>query len=449
MHTKKIVVERIQATIKNNPAIYWNFIGYGVTAVAGPLAALVIAKYFSPSEQGYYYTFNSLLGLQIFLELGFGVCLVHIVSHEFASLELDKTDVLTGPEKSLHRLASLSQLAHKWFSIASLIFALGVGIAGEFFFTRFGDGVAWRLPWWMLCIGASSGLYQLAPMSVLQGCNFMAWTARARAIQNAVRSLLVLALILCGGGLFSASIAACVSSLILFLLLNRKWNRFFKAIHVLKCKFAVSWKKEIWPFQSRIAMSWASGYFIFSTFNPIIFAKVSPAAAGRFGITWTMISALSNVSQIFVTTRQAELGIKMVKEEWVELRRLWFKILKQSIGVCILLGFVFLFFLELVRHYTKFGDRFLGFPQVFPLLLAAIVNQYIFTVATLTRAEKKEPFLWPSVAGAAFIFGGNLFFVTRFGVSGLAWNYCAITCLSVFWASFIYKTTAMVRHFSV
>jgi hypothetical protein len=35
---------------------------------------------------------------------------------------------------------------------------------------------------------------------------------------------------------------------------------------------AIDWWKEVWPFQWRIAISYACGFFIFQLFNPVLFS---------------------------------------------------------------------------------------------------------------------------------------------------------------------------------
>jgi len=47
---------------------------------------VVIARFLTPSEQGYYYTFNSLVALQIVFELGFSFVILQLAAHERAQL---------------------------------------------------------------------------------------------------------------------------------------------------------------------------------------------------------------------------------------------------------------------------------------------------------------------------------------------------------------------------
>jgi len=53
-------------------------------SASGLLTAVLVAWFFTPELQGYYFTFLSLLTLQTFVELGFGELLQQFVSHEWA-----------------------------------------------------------------------------------------------------------------------------------------------------------------------------------------------------------------------------------------------------------------------------------------------------------------------------------------------------------------------------
>src|SRR3990172_2856854 len=62
----------------------WNF-------CSEPVTAILIATKFTPELQGYYYTFATILALQVFVELGLGTVIVQFASHEWSKLNLDKS----------------------------------------------------------------------------------------------------------------------------------------------------------------------------------------------------------------------------------------------------------------------------------------------------------------------------------------------------------------------
>ena len=76
------------------------------------LIALVVAR-LSPEVQGYFFTFSSLLLLQVFLEVGFPVVLLQFVSHEWAFLRFGPRGQIEGSPAAAARLASLVRLCRE------------------------------------------------------------------------------------------------------------------------------------------------------------------------------------------------------------------------------------------------------------------------------------------------------------------------------------------------
>ena len=101
---------------------------------ASPVTVLLIAAKFTPTMQGFYYTFGSILLLQTFAELGIGVAITQFASHEWANLRIGKNRTVEGDPNSLSRLASLVQIAFKWYFIAAVIAIVGLSIGGYVFF---------------------------------------------------------------------------------------------------------------------------------------------------------------------------------------------------------------------------------------------------------------------------------------------------------------------------
>jgi hypothetical protein len=427
-------------------AILWNLIGFGISALSGPIAAFLIASRFSPELQGYYYTFASLLALSVFLELGFGTCIVQFASHEFAHLNWVRPAVLHGPMLHLHRFISLARLSLKWYIIAAFLLLIGVGMAGEIFFQRHDSlDIAWRGGWWLLCISTAGGLPLLAAMSLLTGCNEIAWTAQARILQNLVRTMALIISLLSGIGLYAPGVAAGVGTITLFFLLCFRWWPLFKqSLQAIPKVDQLSWKQEIWPFQWRIAISWVSGYLIFSTFNPILFEYEGAVVAGQFGITWAILQACGGVAQVFTNTRQPTFGILLAQKKWFELRHIWMVSLKQTVIVFLLIMGVFISAFFAINFWKpEIGARFLNWDALLPLILATLINQVIFSIATLARAEKKEPFLGISVCWGLLVLMGGIIFCNTFGINGIMWNYFVVT-LGIFpWTiRLLFKTKA-------
>src|SRR6202162_208341 len=63
---------------------------------AGLVTVLLIARFLTPAEQGYYYTFGSLVAIQMIFELGFSFVILQLASHERAQLSISDDYRITG-----------------------------------------------------------------------------------------------------------------------------------------------------------------------------------------------------------------------------------------------------------------------------------------------------------------------------------------------------------------
>src|SRR6478752_1973361 len=86
------------------------------TVGAGVITLFIVGTSFSPEIQGYYFTFFSIIGLLIFLELGLSQSLVQFASHEFARLSFDSGFRLSGDASALSRLQAFGRLALQWYA---------------------------------------------------------------------------------------------------------------------------------------------------------------------------------------------------------------------------------------------------------------------------------------------------------------------------------------------
>src|ERR1035441_10400772 len=123
------------------------------TLFSGPISIYLISRCFSAEEQGYYYTFSSVLALQWFLELGFSTCIVQFASHEFAHLTILSQGWIEGDARAKSRMVSVGRLAMQWYGVMAVLFVAVVGVCGHAFFSAKGaTSVGWVLPWWLLCV---------------------------------------------------------------------------------------------------------------------------------------------------------------------------------------------------------------------------------------------------------------------------------------------------------
>ena len=126
-------VKKVLQRFEVDRAIFYGLVTKLWSLCSGPVTATVIATRFTPEIQGYYYTFATILALQVFIELGLGTVIIQFVSHEWSKLSFGKSGTIEGDTDSLSRLSSIAKIAFKWYVIAAVLVTFGVGIGGFFF----------------------------------------------------------------------------------------------------------------------------------------------------------------------------------------------------------------------------------------------------------------------------------------------------------------------------
>ena len=400
---------------------------------AGLVTVLLIARFLTPAEQGYYYTFSSLVALQIVFELGFSFVILQMASHERAHLAISPGLDISGDPVAHRRLASVIQKSVRWYSAAAVLLAIFLLSAGSWFFSTHHQGadvVPWRIPWYANAIAATV-TFQLDPiLSFLEGCGFVANVARLRFLQAALGSALAWLALATNHGLFAPAmmIVGTASTAAVWLLSKRKL-----LFGLLRCDPAldrIHWWKEVWPFQWRIAVSWLCGYFIYQLFNPVLFAYRGAVAAGQMGMSLSLANALQAVAISWLNTKAAPFGLLVAKRQYGELDHRFFRALWQSVFVFLATSVVVILAVSYlsVRH-LRFADRLLSPALVTGLLLATAVNVVVFGEALYLRAHKQEKFLLNSILGAILVAPSTYIFGRLYGAQGIVIANLAIAFL--------------------
>ena len=196
---------------QGDKVVAYAVLGNIVSAITGPITAILIVKYFSPEIQGYYYTFGSLISIQFLIEFGLGQTLIQFASHEWAKLQIDKNGRIVGEVDSLSRLNSLGQFAFKWYSVSALVFLLIICPSGYIFFSFSPpSNVDWVYPWIFLCAGVCLNMVIMPIFYFLQGCNQTASYWWYRLVLQIINGICLWIAIINGAKLWTLALATAV-----------------------------------------------------------------------------------------------------------------------------------------------------------------------------------------------------------------------------------------------
>lgn len=426
-----------------NRAIFYTLLGKGFHISTAVFTVLFIVQFLSPNEQGYYYTFGSIVAIQVFFELGLTGIITQYVAHEASHLDFSLPNVINGDEIYQSRLASLLKICSKWYSIISIGLFIVLLIAGFVFFTQFSlqeTDVSWKGPWILLVMGTVMNFLITPIIAIIEGLGKVKEIAKYRMIQQIIQPIILWGGLWFGADLYVLGIdAICRVLLIAFFIWRSPIFSMLSLIWRTNISQKVSYKNEIFPYQWRIAISWISGYFIFQLFNPVLFATEGAAVAGQMGITMQALNALQALTLAWINTKIPQISGLIALRKYTELDILFNRTFKQ---VVLLGGFIIMLFvtiiitiqqIDLPFDYIKIGSRFL--PPI-PMLLMAWSVFSMFPVncwAIYLRSHKKEPLLKNSVIMGILCCLSTLILGNYYGLYGITIGFACLRIISLIW----------------
>lgn len=424
----------------------------GWQALAGTLTLLFLGRFLSPVEQGVYFTFASLIAFQVVVELGLTFVATQFASHEMAALHWTPEGRLAGSVVAKDRVRALTWFSLQWCIVGGALLALlFIPIGWQVLSIRpeVAQAGPWRSAWAWLVLG-TAGSIALAPLlAILEGCNRVADVARFRIWQDIAAYAAFWTTLALGGGLLAYPILQGVRLILsaawLTGVTGRAWS---DLIRTPQTTGALNWRTEIWPMQWRIALSWLAGFSLFQLFSPIAFALFGAIDAGRLGMTVAATSGITTVAGTLVSARAPVFGRLIAQRRYADLDALFTRtvrlalVLAASAGVC-LWGIVALWQeFDIVWRF-----RILGPFEVALLVILAVVNVFIFSLAVYLRAHKQEPLVANSLTGAVLTPIVLWIGAMTHGVSGMVVGYCLLTCTAgLGWVSVIFVKKRRAWH---
>jgi len=425
---------KIRHFIGIDRAIAYTLFSRGWQFVASFGTVLLIAHFLSPIQQGFYYTFISVLSLQVLFELGLTYVVLQFASHEYAHLNWTPLGTLQGDSTAKARLNSLIRLALKWYFVAAVFLIIVFVPAGLLFFGISPDATStgiWKLPWAWLVLTTAASLLISPLFAVLEGCGLVADVACFRLVQDLIAYPLFWLSLAVGAGLSACPLFQTVRLLIsIRWLLTHKRPFFMDLLRFRLPSVAIDWWREVWPMQWKIALSWISSFFIFQLFNPVLFAHFGAAVAGRTGMSLALTGAINTLAMAWISTKIPLFGQMIARRDYQSLDRLFFLALLQASLVALGSGIVLWgIVVALYVWQVPLSQRILE-PLPFGLFLGvSVINVIVFSQAAYLRAHKEEPFLSISIALAALNAVSIMWMARRFGVLGVAAGYFGLTLL--------------------
>jgi hypothetical protein len=391
-------------------------------ALLGPVTLAMLGTRLTAAEQGYYFSFLSLVGLQSFVELGLSLVLVNFAAHQWAHIRISEDGRLGGDAAAVSRLASLGRFALRWYGAAGVILSLGLAVVGTTFLaTGEAPRREWLGPWLALSLATGAQLFMVPWLAILEGCGQMAAVYRVRMTQAlAGNAALWLALAL-GARLWAAPILSGVAVLVGAALLSRRFADLVRQLGGAARVAEVSWRAEILPLQWRIGLQGLFAFVQLNLFSPVMFHYHGPVLAGQMGMTLAMTAVVGRIGFSWVEANVPRMGVLIARREFAALDALFGRVVVISLAlVCAgagsLVGGVWL----MERFGLDFRERLLPVGATALLALGVVAIHVPQCRAAYLRAHNREPLL-PVGLVAAVLTGAAVWMLgARFGPTGAA-----------------------------
>lgn len=370
--------------------------------LSGLLLVYIATVVFTPVEQGVFYTFLSLGAAQFFFDLGTGFVLANIAGREAPNF-VGGSPI---PAKELDALRQVVGFAWRWSAVAGLSLIVALGLVGTYVFRDQQSDSPQLIYVWMAYVSlvALSMCAQLF-LRMFEGLGFVTQAASCRSVQSLVNVLCLYVLASNEFGIASVPMAMAIAvfSSTLYFYLSCKELRvaFSKGDSTTS---SINWRRDILPFQSRVAVSWLAGYVIFQGQTPFLYKLAGPVEAGRFGMAVQIFLALTTSANIFLTLNIKTWTKHAANEEWSKLNRSFFR----TTGATLLLivfgcAAVLSAASYLTSHQFEIATRLPEFKILILFAIATSSNQVFFCLGYYFRARAEEPLWWISLIGAICI----------------------------------------------
>jgi len=423
-------LRRLARRLEFDRAVFYALAARAWQTLAGPVTVLLIVAYFSPEMQGYYYTFGSVIGFQVLFELNLSVVLLTAAGHEWALLRIDEDGRVTGDPHALDRLASLERFGRKWYAAVAIVCWLAVGGTGLWLFRDLpASGIG---AWIATATGAAATLYLMPRQAILLGCHQVEEVNRVGATQTVSGSVAMWASVPSGAGLWSVAASWWVKLAWEAWLVRRRYGVFFRSLRE-RVTPPIRWAAEVWPLQWRLAVQAVVTSVAFGSFTVALFTlrgDEGKIAAGRLGMTWTVLNMLLWAGQAWVQTRIPTLAGLARRGDRAAYDRLFVKVTALTVAA-VSTGSVAAWLGVVAMNVAGLGiaERFTD-PATFGLMAAAVAAQHGINCLTIyARTRQRESFFAVNVIYNALMIAGVWLSVPAFGERGVAAVYAGTSIL--------------------
>ena len=390
----------------------------------GAITNILIVFFLDATQQGYWYSFASLLTLAGFAELGAGQVLTRLTAVECGQKAIDG-------ERAQKRIRALFRIALALSFLAPLV-AIMIGFTfGLWWLTLSTSRGEWLPAWILAVLAAASQLGVSFINSYGEGLLEVAKVNFGRSFSQFISFLVLIVSLYEGLGLYSLALSrfAFTFAALSYLAWNF-WKRFLSERLWQASNHALSWRLEFWPLQWRYALTWLTGVVFNFSLVPIVLRYDSVEAAGKLGLSISLGKMITALAYSWIVSRRALLSSLVGAENYSLFKVQIRKIIRNCLltyssigGTAVAVMFINPAILE------KITSRMLSPSDFTILILGGFASLVIVYTSEIVRAFQKEPFAKISWTHAIVTLVAAFPATMYFGVTGAVVNWALFNAI--------------------
>ena len=392
-----------------------------VIVIFGLVIALLITAKLTPEQQGLHFLFQSLIGFSALAEMGVIYSVIQLTSKAvgLSSMRREDNRRMVGGRYLFFTI--------KWFVLTSIVLVLILGPFGHYWILS-GRGFSYSniRPyigfWYALVFSNSITLLGNGILGFLEGYGDISGANFCRLITNSFYHCTIAFSMYCGYEAKSIVFGSCIGNIALLFLLYFKYGKQMTTLFRLAIiyKLQVNWSKEIKPFQTKISISWLSGFISNQVTLPLIYRYLGSVDAGRIGLSLQLCSVLNGVSIAWPLASASKLARAFALKNYLTRQNIFNADVKVSTTIFAILAVLLLLSIKIAFALNIFSaDRVVSLGIItFILIPGALAAHLNNSMAIYIRSTGIEPLTYCSVVTSLVAFLLNLYCIPNYGHLG-------------------------------
>ena len=409
----------------------------------GLVIAILISTKLTPKQQGIHFLFQSLIGFSVLAEMGVTYSVIQLTSRALGTRTVSR-----GYNRRLVGARYLLFTA-KWFGFSSILLAAILGPVGNYWIL-IGENSGGQIIrdyigfWYVLVFSNSITLFGNGVLGFFEGYGDISGSNLCRIVVSTVYNSTIVASMYGGFEAKSIVLGSCAANLAVLSLLYIKYRKQIVTLLrlALTRSLKVNWVNEIKPFQTRISISWLSGFIANQLTLPLIYKYLGSIEAGRIGLSIQLCSVLNGVAIAWPLASASKLSRAFALNQYRSRLNIFLNDLRISIVIFSILVIIMVCSVRVVSIFKIFDlDRIVPFQIILLVLMPlAFVTHLNNSLAIYIRSSGVEPLTNCSIVTSILMFGLNIYCIPRYGQLGAILPNAIISVLiGLPWIYFHYK----------